>query len=217
MPKLLITELRTEYSKPKTEFVEFKTLEAGNLGALRLIIPGNTKNPQAFEFPPVEVKKGEYILVHLRTRDSDTGAVNETGDNLALSGGSEALPDARDFWIPGSNKLLHKTDVVYFMDQDDKVIDAVMMSEKPDPSWSKECFIAAAELLHEQGAWLSADGGIPGPQDAVHSGKTTASRSISRDNEAPDTNGAGDWYITASTTKKPGATPGKKNNPLRFE
>ncbi|GHU56309.1 hypothetical protein FACS189442_4790 [Spirochaetia bacterium] len=30
IPKLLITELRTEYSKPKAEFVELKTLEAGN-------------------------------------------------------------------------------------------------------------------------------------------------------------------------------------------
>jgi hypothetical protein len=218
MPRLLITELRIEATKPKSEFVEFKTLEAGNLGALRLFISGNTKKPLTFEFPPVEVKKGEYILVHLRTRDTDTGAVNETGDDLALSGGNEALPDARDFWIPGSNKLLHKTDVVYLMDQDDKVIDAVMMSEKPDPLWSKECFIDAAELLHEQGAWLSADGGIPGPEDAVITAniKTSTTRSISRD-EDMDTNRAEDWYITASTTKNPGATPGKKNNPLRFE
>jgi hypothetical protein len=213
MPKLLITELRTEYSKPKTEFVEFKTLEAGNLGALRLFIASNAKNPQAFEFPPVEVKKGEYILVHLRTRDSDTGAVNETGDNLALSGGSEALPDARDFWVPGSNKLLHKIDVVYFMDQDDKVIDGVMMSASPD-SWgtTKEHFVLAAELLHKQGAWLSVDGGIPGPKDAVGSNNTTATRSVSRDEAAPDTNRAGDWYITANSS----ATPGKPNNTKRY-
>jgi hypothetical protein len=82
------------------------------------------------------------------------------------------------------------------MDQDDTVIDAVMMSEKPDPQWSKEHFAAAADFLHKQGAWLSADGGIPGPQDAVGSTSTTTSRSISRDETSSDTNRAGDWYIT---------------------
>ncbi|MDR1443301.1 MAG: hypothetical protein LBI94_00300 [Treponema sp.] len=45
VPQILINELRTEYSKPKTEFVELKTLEAGNLGALRLFIFGG---PAAF-------------------------------------------------------------------------------------------------------------------------------------------------------------------------
>ncbi|GHV62415.1 hypothetical protein AGMMS49587_09210 [Spirochaetia bacterium] len=214
IPKLLITELRTEYSSPRTEFVEFKTLEAGNLGALRLFIPGNTKNPLAFEFPPTEVASGEYVLVHLRTRDTDIGATNETGSELDLSGGNEALADVRDFWVPGSAELLRKTDTVYFMDQDDKVIDAVMLSENPDAWWSKEHYAAAAELLQEQGAWLaSADTEIPGPSDAVISGKTTATRSISRDEAAPDTNRASDWYITANNS----ATPGKTNSTKRLE
>ncbi|GHT69375.1 hypothetical protein FACS1894110_18700 [Spirochaetia bacterium] len=215
MPKLLITELRTEYSKPKSEFVEFKTLEAGNLGALRLFITGNTKNPEVFEFPPVEVAAGEYIVIHLRTLDGDVGATNETGDNLGLSGGTDALADARDFWVPGTGKLLHKTDVVYFMDQDDKVIDAVMISEKSDAQWSKDYFIAAADLLHKQNAWIAADGGIPGPQDAVSSAniKTSLTRSISRDETVSDTNSAANWYITANS----GVTPGESNNPRRFE
>ncbi|MDR0597053.1 MAG: hypothetical protein LBG14_00920, partial [Treponema sp.] len=32
IPKVQITELRTEYASPKVEFVEIKTLSAGNLG-----------------------------------------------------------------------------------------------------------------------------------------------------------------------------------------
>ncbi|MDR1637661.1 MAG: hypothetical protein LBR93_10030 [Treponema sp.] len=213
VPWLLINELRTEYSKPKTEFVELKTLEAGNLGALRLYIAGNTKAPLVFEFPPAEVAQGEYIVLHLRTLDSDTEAVNETGPDLALSKGTEANKEARDFWIPDSAKLLHKTDTVYLTDQDDRIIDAVMLSETPDSWWSKEEFVQAADMLYQQEAWLSGDGNIPGPQDAVIAGSTTLTRSICREESVSDSNNAGDWYITVAS----GATPGGPNNPKRYE
>ncbi|GHV05392.1 hypothetical protein FACS189485_12300 [Spirochaetia bacterium] len=216
IPNLLITELQDNYTKDtRIEFVELKALNAGNLGAVRLYITSYTKDPLVFDFPSVEVKTGEYICVHLRTLDE--GAVDETGSDLTLSGGKFST-EGRDFWIPGSNKILHQTDIVYLMDQDDNIIDAAMMSESPD-SWgtTKDHFTLAAELLHEQGAWLSNSGGIPGPGDAIPSAKETATRSISRDETTPDTNKAGDWYITAHTTKNPGATPGKPNNPTRFE
>ncbi|MDR1900305.1 MAG: hypothetical protein LBQ55_09875 [Treponema sp.] len=215
MPPFLINELRTEHSKPRTEFIEIKTGGPGNLGALRLFIAGNTKQPLIYEFPPVEVKKGEYIVIHLR--NIEEGTVNETGIDLGLSGGADAQGDARDFWIPGASKLLHKTDAVYFLDQDDRVIDGVMLSENPDPSWNKDHFTRAAEFLYQQGAWTQArrEGAIPGPQDAVGTAgiKNAITRSVSRDETAADTNTAADWYITANS----GATPGKPNSLKRFE
>jgi hypothetical protein len=193
--------------------VELKILEAGNLGALRLYIAGNTKNPLVFEFPPVEVAAGEYVVLHLRTLDSDIGAVNETGSDLALSGGNEANGQARDLWVPGSAKLLHQTDAIYLTDQGDKIIDAVMLSKIPESWWSKEEFVQAADMLHRQKAWLSEDGKIPSPQAAVITEKTTLTRSICREENAPDSNNAGDWYITVGS----GATPGEPNNPQHFE
>jgi hypothetical protein len=213
MPRLLINELRTEFSRPKTEYVELKTLEAGNLGALRLFIPGNTKAPMVFEFPPAEVAAEQYIVVHLRTVED--GVVNETDGDPSLSGGSDTTKKSWDFWVPDSEKLLHKTDVVYLMDQDDNIIDAVMMSENPDPWWAKDHFVQAADLLYRQGAWASADGEIPGPTDAVitFNIKTAMTRSISRDETIPDSNSAADWYITATS----GATPGAANSTKRFE
>jgi hypothetical protein len=215
-PQLLINELRTEYSKPKTEFVELKTLEAGNLGALRLFIAGYTANPLVFEFPPVEVTAGEYILVHLRSIESNEAVmVNETGTNLALSGGSDASATARDFWVPSSEKLLHKTDAVYLMDQDDRIVDAVMLSEFDDPWWTKEHFVKAADLLYQQGAWVQAEGKIAGPADAVITAgiKTAMTRSICRDKDLPDTNTKADWYIVATSR----ASPGAENNSTRYE
>jgi hypothetical protein len=215
MPRVLINELRTEYSKPKTEFLELKTLEAGNLGALRLFIAGHTANPLVYEFPPVEVRAGEYVLVHLRSVESGEGVmVDETGPNLALSGGADAGAATRDLWVPGSEKLLHKTDAVYLMDQDDRVIDAVMLSENDDPWWTKDHFVQAADLLYRQGAWVQGAGKIPGPSDAVITAgiKTAMTRSVCRDEDQPDTNTRADWYIV-NTSK---ASPGAKNDPTRY-
>ncbi|MDR2630262.1 MAG: hypothetical protein LBC60_05000 [Spirochaetaceae bacterium] len=207
LPSFTITELRTEYSKPKVEFVEIKTKNPGNLGALRLFSASVSMDTPIWEFPPVEVGGNEYIVIHLRSIEE--GTVNETGTNLAASGGTEASPTARDFWVPGAAKLLHKTGAVYFMDQDDRIVDGILLCED-DTSWSKKEFMrSAAELLKSQGAWTAAAGDIPGPQDAVASKGTTVTRSISRREALPDSNGKADWYITANSK----ASPGKPNNP----
>lgn len=213
IPSLQINELRTEYSKPKAEFIELKTVTAGNLGALRVFITGNTKSPLVYEFPPVETKAGEYIVLHLRTMEE--AVRDELGDNLNESGGTDSSPDARDIWIAGTEKLLHKTDAVYVLDQDDAVIDAVMLAESPDSWWSKDYFAEAAEFLfNTDKAWKSAKNApaICSPAEAVASGKTTNTRTICRDETVDDTNTAGDWYITNTSC----ATPGKPNNPKRY-
>jgi hypothetical protein len=216
LPPLIITEIRTEYSKPKTEFVEFKTLGPGDLGALRMFIAGVSMETPVFEFPPAKVGAGDYVVVHLRTLDpenrdetgGDPGAVPYTKDN-------EALQDAWDFWVPGTAKRLRKTDAVFFMDQDDRIIDAVLLSESPDPWWTAAAMVQAAELLGGEGAWIAKSGEteqIPGPADAVAAGNTTVTRSISRDEDMEDSNSAADWYITAASN----ATPGKANSTKRY-
>jgi hypothetical protein len=210
LPSLLITEIRTEYTKPRCEFIELKTLEAGNLGALRVFVAGNYKAPLIYEFPSVEVARGEYITLHLRTTEESNR--DELGKNLDYSGGADSSPTARDIWIPGSAKLLHKTDAIYLMDQDDSVIDAVMLSDNADPWWSKDYFAEAAEFLYNVAAWKSPDNKICDPSKAVQTARTTLTRTICRDELiGEDSDTAADWYITANSS----ATPGKPNNPKR--
>jgi hypothetical protein len=216
MPPLLITEVRTEYSKPKVEFVELRTLGAGNVGALRLFIASSGMEAPVFEFPPATVGADEYLVVHLRTLDPES--VDETGGDLGASpysGDNEALPEARDFWVPDTAKRIKKTDIILCVDQDDRIIDALLLSETPDPWWKTEDLARAAELAGKQGAWTSPDaaaGQIPDPGSAVTSRYTTATRSISRDEAAPDSNGATDWYITAASN----ATPGRMNSVKKY-
>jgi hypothetical protein len=211
MPCLIITELRTEYSKPKCEFIEFKALEAGNLGALKVFVAGNYKAPLVYEFPSIAAAKGEYITLHLRTTEESN--CDELGRKLDESGGADASPTARDIWIPGSAKLLHKTDAVYLLDQDDRVVDAVMLSENADPWWNKDYFAEAAEFLYNASAWKSPDNKICDPSNAVQSAGTTVTRTICRDESlVKDSGTATDWYITANSS----ASPGKPNNPKRY-
>ncbi|MDR0442502.1 MAG: hypothetical protein LBH44_03750 [Treponema sp.] len=213
MPQLVINEICTDWSNPKTEFIEFKTLSAGNLGAMRVFILGNTKATQQtiYEFLPAEVKKDEYITLHLRKVEPD--CVDEYGENLSASGGKNSSPTARDIWFPGNVKLMHKeATAIYVMDQDDRVLAAVMLSNSQDGWWTKDYLAEAAEFLYSQGAWKSTDGNICRPADAVRSTGTTNTRTICRDETVENTNTAADWYITATSS----ATPGGPNNPKRY-
>jgi hypothetical protein len=137
--------------------------------------------------------------------------VNETGVNLYASPGTEAIAGGRDFWIPGTTKLLRKTDVVFLMDQDDKVLDAVMLHKEADTVW-KDGLAQAAELLGKQHAWRAASGTTPQPSDALVSDATTVTRTISRNEKIPDSNSAADWFITATSS----ATPGTINTDKRY-
>ena len=218
LPDLVINEVRTEYSRPRSEFVEFLALSSGNLGALRLFIAGSSLVKPVYEFPSVEVTAGEYIVLHLRTLDE--GCVDELGTDLSLSRGFDAHDSARDLWIAGSSKLLHKTDAVYLMDQDDIIVSAVLLSETQDPWWNKQYMAAAAELFGRQSAWLPVEGEqgtdyVPVPSDAVSTApvKTAATRSVSRDESGTGSNSAVYWYVTATSS----ATPGLPNSTKRQE
>jgi hypothetical protein len=103
--------------------------------------------------------------------------------------------------------------MAYLLNQDDEVLDALMWSESPDGWWADEKLALASDFLFSKGAWISKSEGPPEPADAVSSAFTAASRSISRDEDAQDTDGPSDWYTTVAS----GATPGKKNNPKRYQ
>ncbi|MCL2093650.1 MAG: hypothetical protein FWH12_05575 [Treponema sp.] len=203
-PALLINELRTEYSSPRSEYIEFKILEGGNLGALRVFAASNDEGKLIYQFQPVEVKAGDYVVLHLRTLEAS--ARSEYGDNLAESGQRDASPHARDIYIPGSAKLLRKTDAVYVLDQDDGVLTALMLSEQGGPWWTSNQLSDAAVFLYKAGAWMSPHGGLGGPDHAVNTAdiRTSITRSVSRHEGRAHTGTHLDWYLTGSGNLSPG-------------
>jgi hypothetical protein len=210
MPSLLITELRTEQGKSssktnpqdRVEFIELFALEAGNLGALRLYIASHSFSLPILEFPPIEVKAGEYIVIHLRTKEE--GWADETGEDLALSGGTDALETARDLWIPGNKKILHKDDLVYLLDQDGRIIDGAALTSDPEkPGWASEDLRKAAALFAAQDAWWP-DTSPAAALNCKAINKSTT-KSISRYQNQEDNNSSGDYYLTGSGNASPGA------------
>ncbi|MDR1929549.1 MAG: hypothetical protein LBQ44_02860 [Treponema sp.] len=204
-PDLVINEIRTDYSnsggKLRAEFIEIKALSSGSLGALRLFAAFEKGGEPLWEFPPAEVKAGEYIVLHTRNRE---GGVNETDGRLAASGGADAAPDARDFWTDREVKL-HSVNAFYLMDQDDRILEGVLIHDSTlssKDSAARDNVERAAENMRAQGAWNG---------DPVNADKTTATATICRDETKADTNGAADWYVTASSS----ATPGKTNSEKR--
>ena len=227
MPAMVFNELRFDYSSSnnnKVEFVEFKTLESGNLGAMRLFIAHQSLNDAFYEFPPAEVKAGEYIVLHLRSLGE--GCADETGADLGLCKAVDAQAGARDFWIPGSKKLLHKTNGLWLLDQDDRVIDALLLSDCADSgslsaAFSKT-FASAAEFLGSRKAWFpsespsgdaAGEASVPGLGSAAVTLGTTNTRTLCRDETIAPARRAANWYITATSS----ATPGLPNNPKRYQ
>jgi hypothetical protein len=210
IPKFQINELRTETSKPRVEFIELKMLTAGNLAGTRLFIASNGTEMPVYEMPAAEVGAGEYVVVHLRSPDY-INSHDEVEGNLALSTADDTKAqadcpkDARDLWVFETTELLRKSDAVYFMDQTDNVIDAVVFCDKAKDieKWeSNALFAEAMTFLSASGAW---DGGnIDGVFD---SSGISPTNTINRRENAADTNTAADWY--KSGTSK--ASPGKAN------
>ena len=212
VPQLLINEIRTLYSgssnPPRAEFIEFKMLSEGNLGALQVFITSNTKNPMIYQFPSIEVEEGEYVVLHLRKLNPLS--VDELKDNLAESFGADSSMDARDLWVNGTSSILNNTnDAVYVMDQEENVLSAIMFSNSPDAWWRQNHLAEAAEFLHSKNAWTSPLGEVCTPIDAVRSNSigSAMTRSISRDENIENTNTAEDWFVTGNN----GVTPGLPN------
>jgi hypothetical protein len=199
------------------EFIELRAQSSGNLGAMRLFVASTSIEDPVYEFPPVEVAEGEYITLHLRTLDASK-EVDELDENLKKSGASketDANDEARDLWVPGALKYLHTADVIYLLDQDDKIIDVLLIA-KDASDWSKNKNLSkAAEFAAKQGAWLNKDGEAvktPDHTDTVGSTGTTLTRTLCRDKTRPDSNTLADWYI-CDTSK---ATPGRENDIKRY-
>jgi hypothetical protein len=211
MPVFQVTELRTEMSKPRVEFIELKMLSAGNLAGVRLFIASNGTGQPVYEFPAVDVAAGEYVLIHPRTPDYISG-IDETGNDFALSASDDAKAqadcpqDVRDLWFPDNKEILRKSDAVYFMDQADNVLDAVVFCDKAKESekWGgNPHFINAMELLSAVGAWV----GGTGIDSALDSNGTSPTNTLCRRENSSDTNTADDWYQSGSGK----ASPGKAN------
>lgn len=202
-PKVLINEIQSFYSgsakTKRIEFAELYVLEDGNLGGLELLSV-RKGDKAAYSFPALEVKAGEYITLHYRVlAEEEDVCVDETGCDVAESGGSYSCVSARDFWFAGNAKRIDDdADVLILRTADGRILDGVPYCKKAE-KWT-DALAESVEGLVRSGVW---DSSAP----YIDAEKNTATTSLSRQNQNVPSS-ALDWIVVASNN----ATPGEKNS-----
>lgn len=228
--RLIITEVRNAYgtrtiNKQKvhrSEFVELYVLRSGNLSGIE-VLSASDGEKKKYSLPAAEVKKGEYITVHMRTIQAEgidgEGMISELEDSLALSTHEDSCDTARDFWSENTGAVFADSDIVFLKNTaDDTVIDAVLFAKSDCAEWNSSVR-TVAQLIAESGIWQNGTE----PQNAVCSDSITsgaATRSISRTNlrEAADAyeknqavpNSKEKWIVAKT------ATPGYENSSEQY-
>ncbi len=213
VPQMIFSEISTEYADTRTEFIEFYVLEDGNLAGIILHSASDGVEKDVV-FPSVEVKKGEYIVLHMRTVEE--GAKNELGDNLSLSISRQSSSEGRDLWIEGKETRISRNDVLLLRRRlNGTLLDALAYTEGIKPEWPKDAMLAYIQEATEANLW---EGGVEVSLAASTEG-IAGTRTLSRQNipeialmfdngENHFVNSKDDWIIVARSN----LTPGKENS-----
>jgi hypothetical protein len=99
-PPLLLSEVQTgknsSKTKPHRDFIELQALADGNVGGEELSWASSVKSA-TYRFPGIEVKKGDFIVLHLAP-EGIAAEVDELGTDLSVSGGVDSSATGRDLW-----------------------------------------------------------------------------------------------------------------------
>lgn len=207
VPKLVISEVRTESSKLKYEYIELVALSQGNLGGVQILC-GYDSEKGIFTFPSVNVKKDEYITVHYRK--SEEGSISELNkedisyeQELSQSVATDSCNTARDFWIDNIDARIQKTDVILLKNRKEgEIIDAVLFSESSNTEWKKELQKEYALQAIDSKIWFNNDY----PQtllNAANSDGITNTRTLSRQDLLMPSSKE-NWKIVATSNATPG-------------
>ena len=199
VPRVLVNEFTPRGSTSHPDLVELKVLADGDMGGL-VLYAGTPSNFDArLVFPSFEVRRGSFIVVHCRPA-GDPAEVDETGDP-SVSGGIDASPSSRDFWLRGSSGLGGNNGVLSVYERPGgPILDGVLYSNRTSSSDERYRGFGTADVLERadelvrDGGWRIA-GALVAPEDALTPEGSTATRSISRSSMSTDTDGRGDWHI----------------------
>ncbi|WP_321992743.1 hypothetical protein [Marispirochaeta aestuarii] len=198
VPGMLINEFTTRGSSTHPDMIELLVLEEGNLAGACLYEGTSEDWEQRIVFPACEVQSGEFLLVHFKPQGLPEEQ-NETEDT-GLSGGLDASPDARDFWVDQGSGLSGNNGVIsLYRDPFGEIMDAVLYSNRTSASdedyrgFGSAKVLLRADHISDLGAWTGES--LPlCPEDAVNPEESTATRSLCRTSDSQDSNSRRDWH-----------------------
>jgi hypothetical protein len=212
IPRVIVNEFTPRGSTDHPDLVELKVLTDGDMGGL-VLYAGTPSNFDArLVFPSFEVSGGSFIVVHCRPT-GDAVEVDEIGDP-AVSGGIDASPKARDFWLRGGQGLGGNNGVLSLYERPGgPIIDGLLYSNRTSDSddryrgFGTSDVLDRAEELVGDGGWRIA-GTLVAPEDGISPEGSTATRSLCRSSTSADTDSRGDWHIVPTR----GSTFGADNS-----
>lgn len=183
IPKVIISEAGDNYNKAKqtVEYIELFCLTSGNLFGLELYTASDGKT---YKLPCCEVKKGEYIVVHLRRSDTNGLCVSELENDLNLSKAPDSVSDARDIWFTSDDSALSSTaEIILLKNKTQSIIEDCVMYCTRDYSeqnevWKNDELQNIALVCKEKGLW----GKNCMPSDAVYSTEAKSTSYVMRTN-----------------------------------
>ena len=197
--RLIISEVLTAISSKNRDTIELYAQKGGNIGGITLFWGTTTDFDFAWSLPALEVRQGDYILLHCKPENLPAEQ-DELNDVLA-SGGKNASPLARDFWLRDAPGLPDTTGILCLAENPLGAIkdalfytDKLSVAGKDYRSFGTKKLLERAERLQAEGAW-KCRGDLIVVEDAARSENLTATRSLNRGSNQADTDSAADWHI----------------------
>ncbi|MDA8425769.1 MAG: hypothetical protein M0Z80_06485 [Treponema sp.] len=203
-PTLRLSELQTAKNSstlhPHRDFIELEVVNGGNMGGVMLEWASSIK-AYSYRFPSIEVEKGERVVLHLAP-ESLSEEKDETGTDLAASGGVDASPAGRDLWSLAGGLPDESGVVALRWRPGGEIVDGLFYAaESKSGPLPNDKLAAAFRGLVDAGLWTSA--GALGAWEDAFRWKPSVSRSINRAALWP--NGPSGWYLSESSGQSPGA------------
>lgn len=202
-PPLRLSEAQTGKNSSKTnphrDFIELEALADGNVGGEELSWASSVKTA-SYRFPGIEVKKGDYLVLHLAP-EGGSEERDELGADLAASGGADASASGRDLWCADMALPDESGAVALSLRPGEVPMDGLFYAaEAKTGPLSDDRLSELVGALAAGGAW-PISGSKAVWEDAVR-WKSSGSRSLCRSGAKE---GAAAWYATASGGQSPGA------------
>lgn len=209
VPDILINEFTTNGSTTHPDMVELYIKTAGNMAGAVFYAGCCCEHDLEFIFPSLEVTEGEYIVIHTKPQNLPV-EIDETGeegeaDGPEASGGLDASPSARDFWIMGGSGLSGNNGALtVYASPGGNIIDAAIYSNRNSLSDEKyrgfgsDVMLHKADCISETGAWQFS-GELITPEECVNPEDSTATRSNCRNSASDDSNTNTDWHIVPTS------------------
>ena len=202
-PRVLINEVTTQGSSNHPDRVELLVLEGGNMAGLSFTEGTSDTWKRRLVFPALEVLSGEFLIIHCKP-EGIPEEVDEI-EGTAVSGGKDAHPGVRDFWLPGGKGLGGNNGVLtLYAYPGGPLLDGFLYSNRTSSSDEKYrgfgslAVMEMADQLYEEGGWHRG-GELIAPEDAVNPDPSTATRSLCRMPGAEDTDRADDWHVVPTS------------------